>query len=355
MKFKFRSRLFLYLLLMLFLFVLGQVAIFLLVEVVNWRTNPYEPLSEGLMEVAMTTGLTLLLVPPILGAAWLISRWMIRPLLAMAETAGRIRKGAWSDRIETAAMPDDETKSLAETMNAAYDGYASVLRRMERFSGDAAHQLRTPIAAMRSLGEVALSRPRPAEEYRETLETMLGELDRLTRIVEQLLQLSRLEAGVLSSRFAWFSLRGVVERVQQIYQPLAEAGGVELDVEVDPPDLQINGMEGLWDELLCNLVDNALRHTPPGGVIRVRAGVEGKEWICLSVKDTGPGIPEDHSQNLFDRFAQIPGRSNGTAGLGLALAAEIAVVHGGKLVLANPGKPGARFECRIPFSSGRRA
>ena len=125
MKFEFRSRLFLYLLLMLFLFVLGQVVIFLLVEVVNWRTNPYEPLSEGLMEVAMTTGLTLLLVPPILGAAWLISRWMIRPLLAMAETAGRIRKGAWSDRIETAAMPDDETARRIENAQAARQATAA--------------------------------------------------------------------------------------------------------------------------------------------------------------------------------------------------------------------------------------
>ncbi len=352
MKFKFRSRLFLYLLLLLFLFVLGQVAIFLVVEVVNWRMNPYEPLEEGLMEVAMTMGLTLLLVPPILWAAWLISRWMIRPLLAMTETASRIRRGAWSDRIATASMPDDETKSLAETMNAAYDGYAAVVRRMERFSGDAAHQLRTPIAAMRSLGEVALSRSRPAAEYRETLETMLSELDRLTRIVEQLLQLSRLEAGPLRSQFVKVSLCGVVDRVQQIYQPLAEVEAVDLIVEVNPLDLQIDGIEELWVELLCNLVDNALRHTPSGGVIRVRAGLEMKETVCLSVTDTGPGIPEEYSQKLFDRFAQIPGRSSGAAGLGLSLAAEIAVVHGGKLLLANPGKPGACFECRIPIASG---
>ncbi len=352
MTFKFRSRLFLYLLLLLCIFVMSQVAIFLVVEIGHWLTNPYEPLKEGLLEVAQTMGLTLLLLPPLIWAAWLISRWMIRPLLAMAETASRIRQGAWAERIATASMPDDETRSLAETMNAAYDGYATLMRRMERFSGDAAHQLRTPIAAMRSVGEVALSRLRTAEEYRETLETMLTELDRLTRIVEQLLQLSRLEADALKSQFVGVLLCGVADRVQQIYQPLAEMGGVSLTTEVEPPDLQVTGIEELWVELLCNLVDNALRHTPTGGAVRVRAVAEKAGGLCVSVTDTGPGISEEYSQKIFDRFTQIPGRESGMAGLGLSLASEIATVHGGKLVLANPGKPGACFECRIPISSG---
>jgi signal transduction histidine kinase len=352
MTFKFRSRIFLYLLGLLALFVASQMAIYLVVEWLHWSSSPYEDVWGGLKEVAEAMGMTLLLLIPWAVAAWWISRWMIRPLHSMAETAGRIRSGKWSDRIETAAMPDDETKSLAETVNAAFDGYATVLRRLERFSGDAAHQLRTPIAAMRGLGEVALSRPRPAAEYRETLETMLAELDRLTRIVEQLLQLSRLEAGAVRAQFAPVALEKVVDRVQQIYQPLAEAHGVEFAAEVASSDFQVDGIEELLVELLGNLVDNALRHTLAHGTVRMQVAPASDGGICLTVRDTGPGIPAEFADKIFDRFAQVPGAESGTAGLGLSLAAEIAAMHGGELKLANPGQPGACFECRLPAAAG---
>ena len=351
MTFKFRSRIFLYLLLLLAIFIVSQAAIYLGVEILHWRANPYQPLEEGLEEVVTAMGLMLLLVLPWIGAAWLISRLMIRPLRRVAGTARRIREGQWSERIETGTMPDDETRSLAETVNAAFDGYAAAMRRLERFSGDAAHQLRTPIAAMRGMGEVALTRSRTAAEYRDVLETMLGELDRLTRTVEQLLQLSRLEAGALRGRFGPVSLRTVAEQVQQIYQPLAEARGSNVNLALDSRELRVHGNAELLVELLGNLVDNALRYTPAGGVVRIEAGTWPGHEIRLAVTDSGPGIPEEYAHKIFDRFAQMPGGETGAAGLGLSLAAEIAAVHGGKLTLANPGQPGACFECRLPAAA----
>ncbi len=349
MSIQFRSRTFLYLLVLLALFVASQATIYTAVEYAHRRANPYENFAEGLMEVVQGVGLTLLLVPLLAGVAWWLARRITRPLHAVAATAKRIRGGRWEERIETATMPDDETKVLAETVNAAFDGYAGALRRLERFSGDAAHQLRNPIAAIRNLGEVTLSRSRTAEEYREALEAMLGELDRLTRIVEQLLQLSRLEAGALKTRFAPIPLGAVVEQVRQIYQPLAEARGVELAVAAGAADRRVDGIEELLVELLGNLVDNALRHTPKGGTVRIEVAADLGNGIRLSVTDSGPGIPDEFAQKIFDRFAQVPGGETGTAGLGLSLAAQIAAVHGGELKLANPGKPGARFECRLPF------
>ena len=348
MTFKFRSRLFLYLLLLLGLFVASQAVIYTAVEAAHRWANPQESFREGLEEVVQGVGLTLLLLPFLVWVAWILSRWMIRPLHAMAETAKRIQGGALADRIETGWMPDDETKSLAETLNAAFNGYAGALRRLERFSGDAAHQLRTPIAAMRNLGEVALSRARTAEEYRETLETMLGELDRLTRIVEQLLQLSRLDAGALKARFAPIPLWSVVEQVKQIYQPAAEARGVALVADMETPGSAVAGIEELLIELLGNLVDNALRHVPDGGSIRIESASQSGGGVRLAVTDSGPGIPAEFAQAIFDRFAQVPGAAAGKAGLGLSLAAEIARLHGGELRLANPGQPGACFECRWP-------
>ena len=349
MSFKFRSRTFLYLLVLLGLFVASQATIYTAVEYAHRVANPYESFGEGIEEVVQGVGLTFLLVPFLAGVAWWLARRITRPLHAVAATAKRIRGGRWNERVETATMPDDETKVLAETLNAAFDGYAGALRRLERFSGDAAHQLRTPIAAMRNLGEVALSRARSAADYREALETMLGELDRLTRIVEQLLQLSRLEAGALKARFAPIPLGSVVEQVRQIYQPLAEARGVELAVASSAA--RVAGIEELLVELLGNLVDNALRHTPKGGTIQIEVVADKAGGVRLAVTDSGPGIPDEFAQKIFDRFSQVPGSESGTAGLGLPLAAQIAAVHGGTLTLANPGQPGARFECRLPAAA----
>ena len=179
---------------------------------------------------------------------------------------------------------------------------------------------------------------------------MLGELDRLTRIVEQLLQLSRLDAGALKARFAPIPLGAVVEQVRQIYAPLAEVRGVELAVAA-AAGARVAGIEELLVELLGNLVDNALRHTAKGGTIRIDVAGEKSGDVRLAVTDSGPGIPDEFAQKIFERFSQVPGGETGTAGLGLPLAAQIAAVHGGELKLANPGQPGARFECRLPASA----
>lgn len=349
MKFTFRSRIFVYLLLLLGLFVVSQATIYTVVEWAHHhQTNPDGSFDDGLQEVVQGVGLTLLLVPFLGVVAWFLSRRMIGPLRTVADTAKRIREGRWEERIETATMPDDETRSLAETVNAAFDGYTGALHRLERFSGDAAHQLRNPIAAMRNLGEVALSRPRTADDYRETLETMLSELDRLTRIVEQLLQLSRLDADSLKDCFAPIPLGSVVEQVRQIYEPLAEARKVEVIATPSDENGRVAGNEELLVEMLSNLVDNALRHTPKGGAIRIEMTTDMDGYVCLAVTDSGPGIPIEYADKIFDRFLQVPGGDGGTAGLGLSLAAQIATVHDGKLRLANPGQPGARFECRFP-------
>ena len=101
-------------------------------------------------------------------------------------------------------------------------------------------------------------------------------------------------------------------------------------------------------------MDNALRHTPKGGAIRIDVAAGAGGDVRLAVTDSGPGIPDEFAQKIFDRFSQVPGGETGTAGLGLPLAAQIAAVHGGELKLANPGQPGARFECRLPAHGNAR-
>ncbi|HOW96915.1 MAG TPA: histidine kinase dimerization/phospho-acceptor domain-containing protein [Kiritimatiellia bacterium] len=346
MRLRLRSRVFLYLLALLFFFIAAQSVIYALVEYVGWLQNPAEPLAEGFEEVLRATILDLLLLLPLVLVAWWISGRVIAPVRTIAATADRIRAGRFSERIETALMPDDETYHLADTINAAFNRYEAAVQRLRRFSGDASHQLRTPIAAIRSLGEVALTQPRDTAQYRETVETMLSELERLTRIVDQLLQLSRLESGALRAQFAPVDLAEVIEKVKSIYLPLCQERGLSLEVRAKP-GLLVTGSEELLVELLGNLLDNAIRHAAPGGTVRLSAERRG-DSAALAVRDDGPGIPTEFAERIFERFASVPGGRPGRAGLGLALAADIAAAHDGQLALVNPGAPGALFECVLP-------
>lgn len=347
MKLRLRSRVFIYLLGLLVFFIVAQALIYAAVEYAGWRTHPGEALREGMEEVLKATSLDLLLLPPLILLAWWISGRVIAPVRTIAATADRIRDGRFTERIETGLMPDDEMAHLADAVNAAFDRYESAVQRLRRFSGDASHQLRTPIAAIRSLGEVALTQPRDPAQYRETVETMLAELERLTRIVDQLLQLSRLESGALRAQFAPVDLADTAEKVKGIYLPLCQERGVALEVRVEP-GLRTTGSEELLVELLGNLLDNAIRHSPPGGTIQLKTGRRDSHAV-LAVQDDGPGIPTEFAARIFDRFTSVPSGRPGQAGLGLALAADIAAVHGGRLSLVNPGAPRALFECVLPL------
>ena len=195
MHLKFRLRVFLFLLLLLALLLASQVAINVFVEWVTCRTHPDESMWVGLEETAHMLGLSLLLVPLLVGLAWSISRRVVAPLRAMATAAERVCAGHWSERIETRAMPDDETKRLAQAMNAAFDGYAAVLQRLERFSGDAAPQLRTPIATIGNLSELLA-----ADNVPLTKAELIRQNDRLAQLVAQLILLARIDTHTLSQQ-----------------------------------------------------------------------------------------------------------------------------------------------------------
>lgn len=352
MKATLRRRLFLNLLGMLLVFVVVQIGVYAFIEYRGWKEHPSEPLMEEMEEVVDAVLLNLVLLPFIAAVVWWLSRRILAPLHAISATAARIRAESYSERIRTEALPDDELRNLAETLNAAFDQYQSVLKRLERFSADASHQLRTPITAIRTMGEVAVSRQRDAETYRATIGDMLVELDRLATLVDKLLQLSRLDAGAFRAGFGQVDAGSVVRQMAQIYGAPAEVKGIEVQCAAQD-GLRVIGSEMLLKELMANLLDNAIRHTPNGGIIQV--GAERREdQVLLYVHDTGPGIPGTYAGTIFERFAQVPGYPHGQAGLGLALAHDIASVHGGRLMLVNPGRPGARFECALPAESGQK-
>jgi signal transduction histidine kinase len=347
-KLSLQGRVFASLVVLLVLFIMGQFGLYTWVEYRNWIEHPVVPFRDAVEEVESALVLNLVLLPLILFLAWRLSHRILGPVRAIANTAERIGGGQFDDRIDTSAMADDEMHKLANAINTAFDRYDSAVQRLQRFAGDASHQLRTPLAAIRTMGEVAVSRDRSAAEYREAISGMLQDMDRLRAVIEQLLTLSRLEQGALRGRFKHLDVDEAMTEVARLYGPVCEEHRISLE-RSSTPGLRVNGALELLTEMVGNLVDNAIRHTPNGGAIRLGCLRRG-EAAVLFVHDNGPGIAEDLAERIFERFFQIPGGSVGGAGLGLALARDIAMLHGGTLRLVNPGQAGARFEASLPVT-----
>ena len=349
MKTPLRLRLFYWLVTLLLLFVALQFVIFVVIEFHAWMQHPEGGLREHFMEAVWGVTCDLGTLPVLVGVAWWISRKMINPIRSVTLAADNICNGHFENRIATDNLPDDEMRHMAATVNAAFDYYRDAVERLRRFSGDASHQLRTPLAAMRSIGEVTLSRERSPEEYRQALANMLEAVQRLTRVTDQLLRLARLERTEVQATFHLVDAGQVARQTAEIFRPLCEEKGIEFRVEVQD-GLQVSGHEELLMEMLANLLDNALRVTPGGGTILLQVALSdaGSGQVLLTVADTGPGISPDLTERIFELFAQVPGAKTAGAGLGLAIVAAIAKVHGGSVGLVPMPAHGATFQIRIP-------
>lgn len=268
-----------------------------------------------------------------------IARRGIRPLREIAETAGRIRPETLHERISVERFPE-ELRALAATFNGMLDRLEDSFDRLSRFSADIAHELRTPVQNLRGDVEVALARPRPAEEYRSTLESAMDETERLAHIIDGLLFLARAERPAAEIRRERLDLGQEIEAIRAFYEAAAEERGIRLTASVSP------GLVAMLDRTLFqravgNLIENALAHTPAGGTVAILTGpVDG--GVEVSVRDTGRGIAQEHLPRVFDRFYRgDPARAHasGGSGLGLAIVRTIVTLHGGTATIeSEPGK-----------------
>jgi len=225
--------------------------------------------------------------------------------------------------------------------------------RQRRFMSDASHELRTPAAILRGESEVALSRTeRPAEEYRESLAVLHSEAQRLTQIVEDLFTLTRADAGQYPLSPGDFYLDELVADCTHAARSLASAKQITLTCEV-PEELPIRADEALLRRMILNLLDNAIKYTPAGGRVTVSCERAGSEY-ALNVRDSGPGIPEELQQRVFERFFRADKartrseNDGGGAGLGLSIARWIAEAHHGRLILAHSDASGSTFSALLP-------
>ena len=277
----------------------------------------------------------------------LMARAALRPVDEMALAARRIDAEALARRI-TVRGTGDELDRLAETLNGMLARLENTFGNMRRFSADAAHELRTPLTALKGTLEVALRAERSGAEYRAALASALEEVERLVRLAEDLLLLSRSSAGPESPR-ARVELEGLVLDVADVGARLAKDHGVSVRVGAVEP-VAVLGDAGALRRALLNLVENGVKYTPAGGRVEISVAEVGGD-VVMAVEDTGPGIDPRDNARIFEPFVRLDAardRESGGSGLGLAIARSIIVAHRGSLAVERRDPTGSRFTIHLP-------
>jgi heavy metal sensor kinase len=281
-----------------------------------------------------------------------LSRQALRPVAASIRAARRLDPENLSERLPLTGA-GDELDELAGTINGLLDRLAAYHAQIIRFTSDASHELRSPLASMRAAVEIALQKPREMEDYRINLASIGEQCDRLTALVNGLLLLARADAGDVGIRREAIDLAALACDVAEMFDPLAEEGGIRLIAEASEP-ATVAGDPSRLRQLVTNLVDNAVRFTEPGGKVTLRVNGEADQAI-LRVTDTGIGIPAEHLPHVFERFYQADAaRGSGGCGLGLSICRWIVKAHGGAIEAESREGKGAEFTVTLPLATADR-
>jgi two-component system OmpR family sensor kinase len=287
-------------------------------------------------------------------AGWVLSTTALRPIARLTAAAREIGEEQDFSRRVLYQGPRDEVGRLASTFNemlerlqASYARIQSALDAQRRFVADASHELRTPLTTIRGNVELlALDEENESGERREALEDIASEAERMSRLVTDLLALARADSG-LHLKHSPVRVRPLVEEVSR--QVRRTAGTVHFEIG-SIPDVEVSGSADHLKQLLLILLDNARKYSPEGSVVRLTAE-QSSGWLQVSVSDTGPGIPREEQERIFDRFYRLdPSRHGEGAGLGLAIARWIVSEHDGRLsVDSRPGE-GSTFIVALPIA-----
>jgi heavy metal sensor kinase len=281
-----------------------------------------------------------------------LARKALAPIDAMTNETQKISAERLNDRLSI-ENPDDELGKLASVLNAMLGRLQAAFDQLRRFTADASHELRTPLTVMRSVGEVALQDQAIPSEYRDVMGSMLEEVDRLTRLSESLLELSRADAGHVHLQRTDIALLTVAQEANSMVEVLAEEKGQTIDIEGDA-NIIVSADRLLLRQAIANLLDNAIKYSPTNSRIsvQVQRGAENRAW--LDITDQGPGIPVEHQSYVFDRFYRVdPARSRelGGVGLGLSITRWAVEAHDGEISLQSKEGHGATFRISLPLAN----
>lgn len=322
----------------------------------------------------MFFAIAIMVVVAPLGGYWLAWR-ATRPLADIIATARRLRPSQLDERLRVIGN-NDELDLLAETINSMLDRIADYIARHRAFVADAAHELRSPLAALRSTAEVTLASERDSAEYKEVLGEIIDRIDDLTYLANQLLLLAETEKKT-EREAELVRLDTRVERSIAMFTAAAEVQGIDLCCAGLAP-ATIRGIPYHLDQLINNLVDNALKFTPSGGRVTIRLKsdlpfpnlppdgfmfadhsvlVHGRDlrWTCLQIEDTGHGIAPCDLPRIFDRFyrvdkSRVRDERRGSTGLGLSICRAIVTAHQGLVIVESRLGNGSRFSIYFPLA-----
>jgi signal transduction histidine kinase len=312
------------------------------------------PLDGVLREIDALTNTLLALVPvgllaAGLGGAFLTGR-ALRPVREIAGTAARLGASDLSERLPVTGR--DEFSELSSSINAMLARLETAFERQRRFTADASHELRTPLSIVKANTSLALEHPWPEERYREFLAAIDTAAGRQSRIVEELLFLARADAGKLAGDVGPVCL---IEVLEEAVEAVSRPGQPSVRLEPIDPALMVSGSGSELTRLFTNLLENAVRHTPPEGSVTVSAAADATS-VTVTVADSGEGIAPEHLPYLGERFYRVDAAraaDTGGTGLGLAICRSITEAHGGRMTIESQLGKGTAVRVRLPLCPPR--
>jgi heavy metal sensor kinase len=315
---------------------------------------PTEPFDQALDNFRLVEKRFL---PPLVLLASLLGYWLsgraLAPVNRIIESAERIGVRNLSRRLEV-PRAKDELRRLTEQVNAMLDRIEASVKRITQFTADASHDLRTPLALIRTNAELALRRPRSDSEYRETLTRILSTSEETTELIEHLLLLARADANVAQLKLEPAALSPVLQAVAQKANVLAAGKGLTFSHSVGPSGHTLIANPAALERLLLTVLDNAIKYTPAGGCVSLGVRLEDSKAM-IEVADTGIGIAEKDLPHVFERFYradQARSRETRGSGLGLSIAKWIAEIHHGSIDLQSHAGQGTKVTIRLPLTVG---
>lgn len=292
-------------------------------------------------------GLIALVVSTIL--AVMLARSVFLPIRRVQVAAGQVSLGHYEQEVPLSGPP--EVKGLARSLNKMTAQVTRARQALHDFVADVSHELRTPLTAIQGFAQAIADGTAQDNEARGKAATIIAdESRRLLRLVNELLELSRLEAGQVDLRLEAVNVEELLDHCREIFMLRAEQNGIAIDTEYNetsPARADIDRLE----QVLTNVLDNALKHTPQGGRVSIKTRQYGPAFIEITIADTGPGIPADKLPHIFDRFYKAGSEHNRTGtGLGLAVAREIVRTHGGDIAATSRTGEGTVLAISLPVA-----
>jgi heavy metal sensor kinase len=282
---------------------------------------------------------------------WFLADRLVAPVIEVTDAAREINADNLSRRLPNTGHRD-ELGQMVATFNQMLERLENAFRRVRQFSGDASHELRTPLTILRGETEVTLRWAKQPEEFRDMLRSNLEEIDRMERIIESLLVLTKSEAGELILDVKEFSLSDLVQALYLQARTLGETKRISANLRVEvEEELFIRGDELRLRQMFLNLIANGIKYTPQGGGLEIALLREG-EMARVDVSDTGIGIPVESQPFIFDRFYRVDkarNRMDGGSGLGLSIVRSIAEAHGGQISVQSTLGQGSTFTVLLPL------